>query len=59
MKKVLPIVIVCFLMVAGSPATSLQAQQLITPELSREMALENNKQMVIAAGKREMASYEV
>ena len=59
MKKVLPIVIVCFLMVAGSPATSLQAQKLITPELSREMALENNKQMVIAAGKREMASYEV
>lgn len=37
----------------------LSAQEFITPESSRQMALENNKQMVIAAENSEIAGYNV
>mgnify|MGYP000847447828 FL=1 len=59
MTRVLHIVTACCLMMAVLPVASLSAQQLLTPELSRKLALENNKQMAFAAGNSEKAAYEV
>lgn len=59
MRDVLTILVTCFLLAAGSPVASLQAQHKLNPTLSREMALENNKQMGMAAEKRKMATFEV
>ncbi|MDD2328574.1 MAG: TolC family protein [bacterium] len=61
MKRIIYILAEGCLMMAALLAASgpLSAQQPLTVELSRRMALENNKQTAIAAEQSEMAAYGV